>query len=858
MRIVFDPAFDDGAWPGPLQGSRAVLGEEWVGTRGLIERLELELGLSGPNASNQQRELQLLAALAEHEDFWSKSFSSDPLGTARQMLRWWDYLQEHALPTGDTGAPRIDSLRRACASIAPSIWGRVQAVTKTLGGRSTSVKQLCALGLRGDYSAGYQALFGALEASGTSVDFQPVGDEHDGRSFGLAARDDAKNSVRLLRPAGQLAAAEEVAAFLGRLDRQATTVVIAPSPVLDEACSRFGAPRNGARYHGRSGHLLILPAALKLLHAPVDPQAAYRFLMLPRPPLSRSLARSLARSLHDWPAVGSPSWERATSHHVEKADDPVKAQKQVDAMQAFFGGTSGHGAPLKRSELSEQARRVRDYLGRLRPEADEELGLAVRQVTEFERALEHWPEDELTESSIQRLVEAATPPSNCSFSPTAEAGVASVGQPGAVTSPAKHVIWWDFVTSPSQNVYRPPLTSLERSKLADAGCVLPERGQQEAVQSRRARRPLLMAEETIVLVCPTRSASGERQRPHPLWDEISCKVGGGEDAAALSSTTVWSHRAPDASQRRPSALPKPRRAWRVAPGSIEERKSESPSSLATLVGCSFNHALHYAAGVRPGLSHEPSLDSRDYGNLSHDLLAEGISAGLLDDEHRAAKLREELASRGRKLVAGLFLPENAAALASMETRLTAAAEQLAAFCDENALRPAFVEESIEGDLDGIPLAGTPDVVFVDDQDRGMVLDFKWGGESYRRGDLEDGLAYQLALYALLLKQRGLDPAAAGYLILGSQRLLATSGSPFTRTTPVEGPELEATLSATSSSAREALVQLRAGRAVATGVSDGPDAEKVEPSIASGSLVLSPPCRFCDFDALCGRAFGGGS
>lgn len=40
MRIIFDPAFDQGYWPGPLSDCNAVSGELWFGPSGMLGVLE--------------------------------------------------------------------------------------------------------------------------------------------------------------------------------------------------------------------------------------------------------------------------------------------------------------------------------------------------------------------------------------------------------------------------------------------------------------------------------------------------------------------------------------------------------------------------------------------------------------------------------------------------------------------------------------------------------------------------------------------------------------------------------------------------------------------------------------------------
>ena len=60
--------------------------------------------------------------------------------------------------------------------------------------------------------------------------------------------------------------------------------------------------------------------------------------------------------------------------------------------------------------------------------------------------------------------------------------------------------------------------------------------------------------------------------------------------------------------------------------------------------------------------------------------------------------------------------------------------------------------------------------------------------------------------------------------------------------------------------RRAWEELQAGTAVASGVDDGTSEAGVvkEDEVVDGRLLLRPPCRFCDYGALCGRDLEGAS
>src|SRR5690606_6795870 len=80
LEVVFDWAIDEGGWPGPGAGAGArgaPAGEVWLGPLGLLDRLELELGLGRRHAEPLERAVELASALASEDGFWSRSLEVD-------------------------------------------------------------------------------------------------------------------------------------------------------------------------------------------------------------------------------------------------------------------------------------------------------------------------------------------------------------------------------------------------------------------------------------------------------------------------------------------------------------------------------------------------------------------------------------------------------------------------------------------------------------------------------------------------------------------------------------------------------------------------------------------------------------
>ncbi len=108
-QIVFDTNFDSGAWPGPLAGDNASAGESRVGMAGFVSCLETELGMARPSVRTAHRRAAHVPAMAGVKGFWSESAKVDPLGSARELLRWRDFLRLHGW-RGYALAPRLKQL----------------------------------------------------------------------------------------------------------------------------------------------------------------------------------------------------------------------------------------------------------------------------------------------------------------------------------------------------------------------------------------------------------------------------------------------------------------------------------------------------------------------------------------------------------------------------------------------------------------------------------------------------------------------------------------------------------------------------------------------------------------------------
>jgi hypothetical protein len=186
-----------------------------------------------------------------------------------------------------------------------------------------------------------------------------------------------------------------------------------------------------------------------------------------------------------------------------------------------------------------------------------------------------------------------------------------------------------------------------------------------------------------------------------------------------------------------------------------------------------------------------------------------------------------------------------------------AARSLFALLQEGGWRPSAVEDRLAGRFEGADLSGSADLV-VEKQGRTGVLDLKLGSQRYFREKLENGEALQVALYAEMARSGGSLPPT-GYFMINRGELLTVDRGAFPGARELAGPSMADTLAA----ARDALRFWRAALArgvVASRHEDQRDAAMQEAGEAAGRAApsagpgaIDPPCRFCEYDTLCGVA-----
>lgn len=912
MKIAFSRFFEGGAYPSVTAERPCLFGEARVDGGGFLRLLETHLGLTGRYPPSAVRAAALVPLLEKQKGFWSASVQEAPLQSATRLLAWREELAMQGW-TGQGASPRLKELAGVTTEFSrsfPGLSDRLRAVLEALADHPVPIREVDLFDRREALPLLWRRLFDALEAEGVAIS--------QGRYPKVVRRGDLQaclerpfapkgdGTLHLLRPAGPMEAAEQIAAWVAALGEDLDgTVIIGADATLDEALHRFHLPTLGVAGEPSDNSLLqILPLLVECAWQPPDPAKVLELLSLPVAPVPRFLASPLADCLSTWPAVGSDIWNSTLAGRLDTLTDRDDRERLQDRLEAIFTSKVQRGSDYPATELHTRLLLLESWAhGRSRGTADPapkdgEVGGAppprgghggsaaaaptdwqalFQQLENFRRLIEVSGKKGFPEHHLRRLLEQASEDFPVAARRPACAGLTSVGHPGALIGPARRTIWWNFTTAAVAFPRVFPASPKEREFLENVGVELPEAGDVLEAEAGAWRLPFTQTQDTLILVAPRTGSAGGEAFPHPFWDEILANVPKKQALACLTVPGIMSRHPLKTVRKKRQALPEKRLDWSLPKNATLPERTESPTSIDTLIRCPFRYVVQYVGRTWAGHTAALPADEILLGELVHHLVAVFLGSGKRtrkkeDWEALARSLFDEQAPR---LAAPFFLPGGEIWRTKARQALAVALTGIGALRQElEGFDTLHLEEEITGKAFGGAFAGIPDVAL--DQPP-AIIDLKWGGQTSRAQSLRGGTATQLAAYAFLLKQarrlKEFPPAA--YLILQTGRVLTNVPDAFPGAICLEGPPLDATWKGLESAVAERRTAIgdRVVQALGTptaplpsgspgwapaeaSVSGGPPPPTADVLDETGTVRLHPRCDWCAFGRLCGRAFGG--
>jgi RecB family exonuclease len=841
MRITFDLALDGASWPGPLGHANFVFGEAWLGPLGLLDLLEMRLGLAGVFDGQLERACRLAVDLRDRQGYWRSSFDVDPLATCRRLLRDRDQLRMWGW-RGQPVSARLTELHGATAGAAPGLPERLEAVARVLSDRSSGIESVVSYTVIDRLPQLWRVVFEALRRTGVLIEERTltpasaVGDLSGVRAMGFTPTGDGR--LCLLRGHGPLDAADEIAASLAASDSLDGIVIIGPDHVLDQALARHGLPRVGGST-GPPASSRLLSLVLEAAFQPMSMGDLHALLAADPGPIPRHLAARLIDALCQCPGRRTPEWSDALANGLSRVTD--ERREEVERrVTTLLDPVCGRNAPLPVTALRDRLAAL-DTWARARAAFAPSLLELSRGIHTLLESVDLLGMTALSYHDLRRLCGDLGP----SWTWTAaQAGLAHVAHPGAILGPARAIVWWNFSRESAPRPERMVLSGAERDALRAAGVEPPDPALAITVEAEAWRRPLEQVRDTLILACPLTDPSGERSHPHPLWDDVTAAMANAQDAAKLEHDRLVRLAPANLVTVAPRPLVTPVEVVNVS-SPIVLREVESPSSLETLLGCPLAWMLHYTARLKSGLAAGPqSPGPLLFGSLAHRILAQVLARGLVSENDAAEAAGSLFDEQSSNLCEDLSLPQHQAARATVRRAVVESARSLVALARKHRPREVRTELSGETSIEGQTVRGRLDVVWSEPD---VVLDLKWGKSAYVE-KVETGTAIQLAAYAAMRAPEGRSVETA-YFVLQNQDVLAGCGGRLAEDARVQGLlRASETWSSTATTLRDRRDSLAAGRIEAPGAM-GND---LDPSCSPAGVQIAAPCRYCEFPSLCGR------
>ena len=900
LNIILGQDLDGYQSPRPTD----LCGQITLGPLGLLELLELRLGLRGLRESEAIRVVQYLGALRAADDgqrFYSRSLAVDELAVARTLLDWRDTLVE----AGWSGATRPGDSRRLkdlaaveslCQGrLAPGRTDRLRAVAAALLERPLPELSVELQDPRESFPAVWQQILSALNVAQAPVDAgwtvrapagsdlarlqeallknQPIRLQGDGTVLALSAH----NETLLGRAVSQILHGTFAAKKSSWFAKQHRTTLIAGNGVeaLELAFEAEDHSLTGSSTPTRwRPPLQVLPLVLSLLWEPLDPHRLLEFLTHPICPLPGFVRHRLANVVAEFPGIGGTAWVEAIAELQEEAvaragGDPQAAGRLAERIEEWLGGdrfVPETGVPL--GPVAERCAKVARWASSwaaaeaVDPPLRDLLLVATSQATQAQQTLDAMAragQERIGRLQLERLMDQLTFHGGAVPGLVAECGHSHlVHGPGAVVETNERILWWNFL-EPSLP-HRWPWSPQELSQLAENGARLPAVEAQLQNLSSVWLRPVFAATRQLILAAP-RTQGGEGGRRHPLRDRLEALTSQTIpelDVAMLLGTSPKALPLALATQPvSPKALPGPVRWWQVKnPKLLSARDQESFSSLQAFIESPYQWVLRYKGRLRPAALSRIDDGSRQRGNLLHRFFErifepEGFPWKKADRKALTAWIEDAFPLLLVEEGANFLLPGR---LKDRQELLETA--QRTAWTLLEHLRAAKVvavelEKGVEGTFVGGELTGYIDMLLTNAKGEEAVLDLKWGSGSYRQKELKENRALQLALYARLRKSGKRWPAQ-GYYILSEGRLLAQDRDFFPSAevcAPAEGESAASLWLAFEKTWKWRRAQLDKGLIEVTVTGTEADKASVPPT---GALEVGEHNdRFNDFAALTG-------
>lgn len=777
MTILFHPCYDTRCRLDSVRRGQALLDTLTLGPLGLLQQLELRLGLTAATTSNLLRTVDYVKLLRDyfpaHPDSpFAPSFKADEFNVAAELLRWRDQLRLAGWKASMRGiSPRIDLLADLEPSFArPALGDSWQAVLEELPKHRMTDWTL-------ELHAPKQLLFPLY---GRLIDRLGACGARIRESVQQATRPEQVRRIRVRD-------FEEAFRGIPTLDPKQWTLICSHGKLLNNVLRLNGCPTTESSIRENDSSVVqLFEAGFSLFIHPSDevPEAVdiYRLLsyLQARPnPIPSRINLALQRLLTSEAGINPERWQATVDEALaaggaEGKEEKARIERRLDSLlNPFFEAVSPRAIPLDR--LKRYARSLRGWaLQRscLEKEDSEVLLQLVEMCDVMLALLDSYTGETIDGGLLQEWISSIRTDATIRNTEAQVGSFDVVEHPAALVDSVDRAVWVDCAGMPELHYDFEFLSPDERKGLEGQGVRVWSRTEEMKVELELIRRGVGQVRRELILITPE-SNRGTRLEEHPIVDDLR---GEKLEPFPVETDTV------------PVELPPLCRKvpeFRITAGKIAPRETESATSLELLIQRPFDYVMQYAARLRPGGVRELDELNLIEGRVAHRTL-ELIVRQTAGDRNAMAGIlvRREDFDRHfleavRECGLGLLLARHAIERKALQERLHNALSALMQILPRYDLRVEGVEQEASAPLldAGKPLlTARVDLLLRNRTGDPVIFDLKWSRSEKRYEALiREGHDLQLRVYDHAVScSLGRPVAATGYFLLKRGQLLGAN------------------------------------------------------------------------------------
>lgn len=582
--------------------------------------------------------------------------------------------------------------------------------------------------------------------------------------------------------------------------------------------------------------LQILKLASTFLWEPINPYKILEFVSLPSTPIHPVLARGIAKVMADKPGLFSGSWNAMVRSFFDDYDNKIKEnperqkvleKEKEDAQEEYrfwfnrrrYDTTKAvpksevlevyrHVARWANKQLDENKKKIDSYTKKIEfPNTIHEEAEQLKEKKEnllnnqpaleslrtqsnnVVQVLEALPGNDthLSNLRLERLVKTINEPAAIRFRPEELGHLPYIHKSSAVVRSVDSLFWWNFVDVERDTGFARWYKE-ERHFLEERDLDLETPFEENSRILWQRMQAILKTRERLILVMPE-YIEGKEQLAHPLWGDLNAALGDNLDQIIVdldsqknSSFLEQFYKLPDFISLETNVLEKPKPYFYIPTTSlIQQKDRESYSSLNSLLYYPYQWLFQHQIDFKKPSILSIKKDDRLLGIIAHSLF-ERLFNKMKDSNIQWT--REEVELFIVESMPDLFKREGAVLLMygfeperiGLVNKIKESAWALVSIIQENNWKIVDTELLIEGKIAGQDIKGIADLVLQRGKEKAIV-DLKWGGTSYRKGQFRNGEDLQLVIYSRLLDKHT-EWAHTAYFIIKEGKMIARNTKAF--------------------------------------------------------------------------------